>query len=107
MVLQVHCAPHLSPDGVQSLSGQLLNRPFRWMLDKIQFQIMKEKPNEICSLCKTGLASFKYRTLWCYLKNKNNDLRLGKMLAYGFKLVLKHPQISEHSVWVLFIFYIE
>lgn len=45
--------------------------------------------------------------LWCYLKNKNNDLRLGKMLAYGFKLVLKHPQIFEHSVWVLFIFYIE
>lgn len=68
MVLQVHRAPHLSPDGVQSLSGQLLNRPFRWMLDKIQFQIMKEKPNEICSLWKTGLASFKYRTVVLFEK---------------------------------------
>lgn len=68
MVLQVHRAPHLSPDGVQSLSGQLLNRPFRWMLEKIQFQIMKEKPNEICSLCKTGLASFKYRTVVLFEK---------------------------------------
>lgn len=68
MVLQVHRAPHLSPDGVQSLSGQLLNRPFRWMLDKIQFQIMKEKPNEICSLCKTGLASFKYRAVVLFEK---------------------------------------
>lgn len=68
MILQVHRAPHLSPDGVQSLSGQLLNRPFRWMLDKIQFQIMKEKPNEICSLCKTGLASFKYRTVVLFEK---------------------------------------
>lgn len=66
--------------------------------------VRQNKPNEICSLCKTGLASFKYRTLWCYLENENNDLRLGKMLAYGFKWVLKHPLIFEHSVWVLFIF---
>lgn len=42
MVLQVHYAPHLSPDGVQSLSEQLLNRPFRWMLDKIN--LMKSVP---------------------------------------------------------------